>query len=490
MATQQSSGKLKTTVPMASVLHRLSGIAKTMHNVNHIKSNLKSRVKRRAGWSRKQALSDDITRHCKYHMEHLGCLPPLSIEIKLESIKKAVKKNLTFKAEWTSFYWNKFFFRSSLVVRMITDLFWWASLDFFTREDDDGVSTASYTHEIKAFVQDQVAVNYAKLLTKVLYMTLPTGAADEFLDYFPYCLSRTVYKAMQKIYPEFLTLLRLSCSQPMIETIALWTTGVVPKSVTWNNWRHEVEKRKLRHGPKPTMVVREALDEFDIPEEVPSDDDSNDADYLSDDDAARSHFVADIDEDGDVEGPPIMSMLDSLDPPALPPPRSKVSLQFSPSVDKIMHLYKYTGCQGRKLGYTMTVSDPTLSAVDQHIRQHEKYLDQLEKTDMRASRSAGALGVSALLILDKVKGCSDVESKVPLCEFELKNPVAEARERRLAEAKNRQREHDQEYVGEIIQYKPATLALGQRLDQQVKLGSHRRRVVLAALQPLKNEPKG
>ncbi|RHY28034.1 hypothetical protein DYB32_006911 [Aphanomyces invadans] len=85
---------------------------------------------------------------------------------------------------------------------MITDLFWWATLIFFNQTDTIAVPLDCYAHVVQAHVQNQVAgtsidilsdaihhvwliVHFGKLLTKVLYMTLPTGAADEFLDYFP-----------------------------------------------------------------------------------------------------------------------------------------------------------------------------------------------------------------------------------------------------------------------------------------------------------------
>ncbi|CAK4132777.1 unnamed protein product [Aphanomyces euteiches] len=248
---------------------RLSSLVRTVKSVHAFNATLKARVKRRAGWSRKQVATDDITRHCQSHMERLGCLPPLSIEIKIDPIKKAVRKSLKFKAEWTGFYWNKFFFRSPLMVPLITDLFWWASLDFFAR--DGGIRSAdSYVVRIESYVHNQVSD----------------------------CLSRTIYKAMQKAHPEFIRQMRSTCPAVMIEAISLWTTGIAPPSESWKGWRRELETMKLRHGPKPTMSVREVLNEMEIPEEILSDD-SNDGDSLTDEETKPGHIDYDVEDESD-----------------------------------------------------------------------------------------------------------------------------------------------------------------------------------------------
>ncbi|ETV71590.1 hypothetical protein, variant [Aphanomyces astaci] len=421
-------------------IRRVSTVVRTVSAVNRFNVLLKKRIKRRAGWTRKQATLDDVTRHCQTHMERLGSLPPMSAEIKLDSIEKAVKANLTFKGEWTTFYWSKFFFRSPIVVHMISDLFWWASLEFFNQSDgNEPLPADCYAHVAQAYVEHQVAMRYGKLLTKVLYTTLPTGAADEFLDYFPYCVSRTVYKAMQKAYPDFIVQMRHSCSRRMIDAISEWTTGVKTKCASWSAWRADIQNRKLRHGPKPNLIVRDVLDEFTMQEEEIPSDDSNDADFLSEDEASNGMAAYDMNDDADSSEEMVHQRLQL--PPASAPGRSKVSLKFSPSVDKIMHMYNYTGCQGRKLGYTMTVSDGSCSTVHQHIQQHESYLQH--SAELRSSRSFGTLSSIASVTLDKElpsKGDHPGRSRLGPCEFEIKNPVAEARERRLGEAKTRQHE--------------------------------------------------
>ncbi|ETV97470.1 hypothetical protein, variant 1 [Aphanomyces invadans] len=444
MARRGSVGKtpLQDGLDKSSVAsRRFPTVVRTVSAVNTFNSHMKKRIKRRAGWTRKQATLDDVTRHCKAHMDRMGTLPPMSIDIKLDSIEKAVRANVTFKGEWTTFYWNKFFFRSPIVTHMITDLFWWATLIFFNQTDTIAVPPDCYAHVVQAHVQNQVAVHFGKLLTKVLYMTLPTGAADEFLDYFPYCVSRTVYKALQKAYPDFIVQMRHSLPHLMIDTISQWTTGVKAKSASWSTWRVEIQTRKLRHGPKPHVVVREVLDEGTVHEEEILSDDSNDADYLSDDESiAVVEFEAD-DADGDAPGPPVDVQHSQTSPhPATAPCRSKVSLKFSPSVDKIVRMYKYTGYQGRKLGHTMTVTDGACSAVDHHIQQHERYLQHVEHVSaaLRSSRSLGALASTASLVLDTAS--TDKGPRLATCEFEIKNPVSEARQRRLSEAKMRHHE--------------------------------------------------
>ncbi|KAF0737041.1 hypothetical protein Ae201684P_000480 [Aphanomyces euteiches] len=463
---------------------RLSSLVRTVKSVHAFNATLKARVKRRAGWSRKHVATDDITRHCQSHMERLGCLPPLSIEIKIDPIKKAVRKSLKFKAEWTGFYWNKFFFRSPLMVPLITDLFWWASLDFFAR--DGGIRSAdSYVVRIESYVHNQVSVNYAKLLTKILYTSLPTGAADEFLDYFPYCLSRTIYKAMQKAHPEFIRQMRSTCPAVMIEAISLWTTGIAPPSESWKGWRRELETMKLRHGPKPTMSVREVLNEMEIPEEILSDD-SNDGDSLTDEETKPGHIDYDVEDESDDSDAYTDGMVDfqkQFQHAEHIPVRSRISLKFSPAVDRIMQKYKYTGCRGRNLGYTMTVTDPSSSTVIDHIEQHEAYLDHLEKElpEMRARHrdTLTAQSTAAHNI------ATTFQTKTTTCEFEIENPVANARLRRLSQAKNRQQEHEHESGVDAIHYKPSALILSQKLDQQLKMGNNYRRRVNETLQPIR-----
>ncbi|RHX99981.1 hypothetical protein DYB28_001340 [Aphanomyces astaci] len=189
-------------------------------------------------------------------MERLGSLPPMSAEIKLDSIEKAVKANLTFKGEWTTFYWSKFFFRSPIVVHMISDLFWWASLEFFNQSDgNEPLPADCYAHVAQAYVEHQVA---------------------------------------------------------------------------------SAQNRKLRHGPKPNLIVRDVLDEFTMQEEEIPSDDSNDADFLSEDEASNGMAAYDMNDDAGSSEEMVHQRLQL--PPASAPGRSKVSLKFSPSVDKQLKL--------------------------------------------------------------------------------------------------------------------------------------------------------
>ncbi|EQC28358.1 hypothetical protein SDRG_13905 [Saprolegnia diclina VS20] len=475
IAPQTRFGRMDAESDAPSAHEGLPHVATSVIQTHKFKTKVQSRLRRKMGWTRKQAMLEQLSRQCQDHLERHGTLPVIPVDIKVDSLRRAIRRRLTFASEWTEYFYTKFFFQSPLAVRLTADVFWHYSIAFFAMGEHDGHSFLDLLH---AHAQGSVAVLYGKLLTKVHNVTLPTGAADEFLDFFPYLVSRTVYKVAQKSYPEFVFQLRRLARQSLIHTACVWTTGITAKSACWKSWRVEIKKKKLKHAPKPNLMVRElADDERGLTEDLGSDD-SNEEDSLSDEDAAFSSVafaefkIETAASDTASSAAEALRMMDVPQRKYAHGHLEKADLAFSAPVRAIMDKYQYSGLQGRRLGVALRLSDKEHQTYNVHKEQHKAWLDHLNRP-LRQTQSLSSLTLEA-----------DDEGKqvfVPKCEFELANPVAEARAKRLLEAKQKLLEREQEYVGEVIQYKPAIVVFGQRLDQHLKMNPLRRKAILAPL---------
>ncbi|OQR90551.1 hypothetical protein THRCLA_09290, partial [Thraustotheca clavata] len=461
---------------------------------------VKTQIRRKMGWTRKQAMLEQLSRQCQDHLEHHNTLPVIPVDIKVDSIRRTIRRKLKFYTEWTDFFYTKFFFQSPLTIRLTADLFWSHSIAFFAM----GEISDEFTNKLDNHVQNSINVLYGKLLTKIHYVTLPTGAADEFLDYFPYLISRTVYKVAQKAYPEFIFQMRRLTRRLLIEKSCLWTIGMVPKSSCWKQWRLEIKNTKLRHAPKPNLMVRD-LSEFDrgLVEELGSDD-SNEEDSLSDEDTTTSsvacaEFQTELEPSEAAQG--ILNELDKLtraERKYFHGHLEKTTMNFSQPVQTIMEKYQYTGIQGRKLGFSLRMSDKEYQCYNTHQNEHKSWLRHINTAlpRMRQTKSLSNLKTETLSEVTNVKSpiltlqqestllIGSKHVYIPPCEFELTNPVADARARRLQEAKQKLIEQEQEYVGEIIQYRQSVAMFGQRLDQHLKANPLRRRAMIN-LTPIK-----
>ncbi|KDO32142.1 hypothetical protein SPRG_03359 [Saprolegnia parasitica CBS 223.65] len=456
----------------------LPHVATSIIQTHKFKTKVQSRLRRKMGWTRKQALLEQLSRQCQDHLEHHGTLPVIPVDIKVDSLRRAIRRRLTFASEWSSppttlphnsstrrteYFYTKF----SSSRR--------SPISFFAMGEPDGHAFLELLH---AHAQASVAVLYGKLLTKVHNVTLPTGAADEFLDFFPYLVSRTVYKVAQKAYPEFLFQLRRLARQPLIRTTCVWTTGILAKSSCWKTWRVEIKKKKLKHAPKPHLMVRELADDDRSVAEDFGSDDSNEEDSLSDEDAAFSSVACAEFKTEAAASENATSAVEALRRMDIPQRKyahghlEKADLAFSAPVRAIMDKYSYSGLQGRRLGVALRLSDKEHQTYNMHKEQHKAWLDHLSRP-LRQTQSLSSLTLEA--------ANEDKQVFAPRCEFELTNPVAEARAKRLLEAKQKILKREQEYVGEVIQYKPAIIVFGQRLDQHLKMNPLRRKAILAPL---------
>ncbi|XP_007933499.1 protein FAM227B [Orycteropus afer afer] len=136
-------------------------------------------------------------------------------------------------------------FLSEASIALLHDSFWWWFLYKFKpdRENQD-------------FLFDRISESYV-----ALFMSIPVGRKDAFLQVYPDCLAQAIYATFQEAFPESSNLFNDEFKEDLGTNIYLWLSGLKPPKSFWTHWELKGLTTTTIHGSKraPKISVKEMI---------------------------------------------------------------------------------------------------------------------------------------------------------------------------------------------------------------------------------------